>query len=50
MRSVLPSLDSLDVGIERADSQVLRGHVVRLLQLPANREGWELRCEVVRPS
>ncbi len=40
----------MDVGIEACKEYGRKVLRVKLLPKPENRYGWELRCEVVRPS
>lgn len=40
----------LSFGIEAANEFGRRGHTVKMLPRPDNRQGFELRCEVVDPE
>ncbi len=40
----------LPFGIEAANEYGRKGHTVKLLPRPENRQGWEMRCEVVDPE
>ena len=43
------NMSRISYGIEKVDSALETGFVVRPLPKPENRSGWELRCEVVDP-